>query len=115
MNFKSSNSLSKRKELSTKIFNKYKDKIPIIIQSSNVKLKKFKFLVYKNDELSFFLLILRKFIEIKQDEAIFTFINNTIPVFSESVGCLYQKYKDEDGFLYISISLESTFGFSKLK
>ncbi len=110
MNFRSSFSLLKRKELSSKIFNKYKDKIPIIVESKNIKLKKYKYLVHKNDELSFFLLILRKFIEIKQDEAIFTFINNKIPILSESVGSIYNQNKDEDGFLYIQISLESTFG-----
>ena len=111
MNFKSSISLSKRKELFSKINVKHKDKIPIIVESKNIKLKKFKYLVHKNDELSFFLLILRKFIEVKPDEAIFTFINNSIPVLSEYVGSIYQKNKDDDGFLYITISLESTFGF----
>jgi GABA(A) receptor-associated protein len=115
MNFKSSFSLEKRKELSNKIFTKYKDKIPIIIQSKNIKCKKIKFLVHKHDDFSFFLLILRKFIEIQPDDALFTFINDTIPVNSESVGSIYKKFKDEDGFLYVNISLESTFGFSKFK
>jgi len=115
MNFKSSYSLEKRKELSNKIFTKYKDKIPIIIQSKNIKCKKIKFLIHKHDEFSFFFLILRKFIEIQPDDALFTFINDTIPVNSESIGSIYKKYKDEDGFLYVNISLESTFGFSKFK
>ena len=39
-----------------------------------------------------------------------TFINNKIPVLSESIGSIYKQNKDEDGFLYIQISLESTFG-----
>ena len=44
MNFKSSISLSKRKELFSKINVKHKDKIPIIVESKNIKLKKFKYL-----------------------------------------------------------------------
>ena len=115
MNFKSLFSLEKRRELSNRILKKYRDKIPIIIQSKNIKCRKYKFLVHKNDEFSFFLLILRKFIEIHPDEALYTFINNTIPVNSETIGSIYKKYVEEDGFLYVNISLESTFGFSKLE
>ena len=33
-----------------------------------------------------------------------------IPAHAERISCLYDDYKDEDGFLYITYSGENTFG-----
>ena len=37
------------------------------------------------------------------------FVNGTIPVSTMMMGHLYEKYKDKDGFLYISILKENVF------
>lgn len=42
--------------------------------------------------------------------AIFVFVNNTLPPASSLMSQIYNDHKDEDGFLYVTYSGESTFG-----
>jgi GABA(A) receptor-associated protein len=109
-NFRKNNSLDKRIQLSKDILNKYPDKIPIILESKGLELKKYKFIVNKSSEFSYFLMIIRKFVNLKADQAIFLFVKNNIPSSNETIGSIYQKHKDGDGFLYFNITTESTFG-----
>jgi GABA(A) receptor-associated protein len=45
------------------------------------------------------------------EKAIFVFIKkHVIPTHAERISCLYNDYKDEDGFLYINYTGENTFG-----
>jgi GABA(A) receptor-associated protein len=44
------------------------------------------------------------------EKAIFIFINNTLPTSTDMMSQIYKNHKDEDGFLYITYSGESTFG-----
>ena len=112
MNFKRDNSLQKRQELSKGITEKYPDKIPVIIECrGDLKLKKEKFIINKSAEWSYFLLIIRRFVEIKGDESLFTFVNNTMPPGSELIGNIYNRNVDKDGFLYCIVTKESTFGY----
>ena len=39
------------------------------------------------------------------------FVDKTVPQSSLTMGQLYEKEKDEDGFLYVAYSGENTFGF----
>lgn len=109
-NFRKNNSLEKRIDLSKDILKKYPDKIPIIAEGRGISLNKYKFIVNKSSDFSYFMLILKKFVNLKPDQAIFIFINNIIPSGNETIGSIYQKYKDNDGFLYCTITTESTFG-----
>jgi GABA(A) receptor-associated protein len=59
-----------------------------------------------------FIYIIRKRTKLDSEKALFVFFNNTLAPISELMGNLYQKSKDKDGFLYATISLESTFGYS---
>lgn len=109
-NFRNNNSLQKRIDLSMDILKKYPDKIPIIAEGRGISLNKCKFIVNKSSEFSYFMIILKKFVNLKPDQAVFIFINNSIPPGNESIGSIYQKHKDKDGFLYCTITTESTFG-----
>jgi GABA(A) receptor-associated protein len=98
---------------STTIQKKYPDRIPIICenigQQINTLLKK-KYLVPNQITLGQFLIIIRKRLKLTQEQAIFCFIDNKLHPISRMIGDLYNKYKDDDGFLYILYSGENCFG-----
>jgi GABA(A) receptor-associated protein len=41
---------------------------------------------------------------------LFLFTNGTIPSSSEKMINVYNKYKDNDGYLYVNYAFENTFG-----
>ena len=113
-NFKQINSFSKRKSESTRILNKYPDRIPIIcekdLKNSIQDIDKKKYLVPMDLTLGQFIYIIRKRIKINPEKALFLFINGKIPSTSQLISTIYDENKDEDGFLYITYSGENTFG-----
>ena len=48
--------------------------------------------------------------KVPPEKSVFIFVKETIPQSGVLIEQLYNKYKDEDGFLYVSYSGESTFG-----
>jgi GABA(A) receptor-associated protein len=113
--FKKKFTLEKRKEESAKIREKYSDKIPIIVEKSKKtklpSINKCKFLVPENMTLGQFLHVLRRRIQLDEKEAIFIFTgDNVLPPTSAVVSELYEQYKNEDGFLYMTYCNENVFG-----
>ena len=112
--FKKNNLINKRIKESKKIKLKYEDRIPIIVEkSSKSKLQnidKNKFLVPENLTIGQFLYIIRKRVKLYSSDALFLFVNNTLPCTSSSIVNIYNEHKDDDGFLYIQYTEESTFG-----
>jgi GABA(A) receptor-associated protein len=112
--FKENFSLSKRKSEASRIREKYPDRIPVIVErskNSNISdIDKKKYLVPKDLTIGQFVFVIRKRIKISPEEAIFIFINNTLPPTSSVLSEIYEEHKNEDGFLYINYSGESTFG-----
>ena len=54
--------------------------------------------------------IIRKRIKLKPEEALFVIVNNNLVSSSEQINSVYEKHKDEDGFLYVIYTSENTFG-----
>ena len=115
--FKKQFSFAKRKEESEKILKKYKNKIPIIVEKNKNAdindIDKHKFLVPLDMTVGQFIYVLRKRIKLTEKEALFIFIDKTLPMTSSTLGSLYSDYKkrtDFDGFLYMSYCNENTFG-----
>lgn len=96
------------------ILKKYPDRIPIIVQSGKdstiPKLEKNKFLVPRDITLGQFIYIIRRRVELKPEEAMFVFINDSLVNNSKLMSDIYDEYKDETGFLFCHISNENTFG-----
>ncbi len=116
--FKTSNSLEKRKEESAKIRVKYPDRIPVIcekhIGASDIPdIDKKKYLVPNDLTAGQFLYVVRKRMKLAPEKAIFIFVNNTLPPSGDLMSQIYANHKDEDGFLYVVYSGESTFGSSE--
>ena len=113
-NFKKSKTENERLTESSKIIEKYPNRIPIIIEKdkkSKIKdIDKNKFLVPNDMTLGQFMYVIRKRINLKASEAIFLFINNALPPTASIMGTIYENNKDKDGFLYIEYEGENTFG-----
>ena len=113
MGYKEDYTLEQRKEESNKILERYPDRIPIICETLDKnapKLDKKKFLVPCDLTMGQFMFILRKRIKLKQEEAIYLFVNNSICPSASLMSSIYDQNMDEDGFLYIKYNGESTFG-----
>lgn len=113
--FKQQHTLKKRCDESRRIMNKYKDRIPIIVEIANsdknvIKLDKAKYLVPEDLTASQFMYVIRKRIKLESKTAMFILFNNCTVPSSTLIKNIYIEHKDEDGFLYAIISLENAFG-----
>jgi GABA(A) receptor-associated protein len=106
----------KRKEEVEKQSKNHPGKIPIIVQKSKTsKLVlpesfKFKFLVPPEQTFGSFTYEIRKRLKLTEEQSLFVFAKNFIPASGTNMGDIYQKFKDEDGFLKLLFCEENTFG-----
>lgn len=102
-----------KKEASV-IKEKYPTHVPIIIsvKDNKIVLSKRKFLVGGDVTIGQFMYILRKKIDnLKSSEAIFLFVNNTIPPSTMTLLSIYSTNKDKNtDMLFITVCKENTFG-----
>jgi len=114
MTFKSEHPFEKRVETAQKIRTKYPNRIPVIVEkvegSDVPEIEKKKFLVPDDITVGKLVYEIRKNMKLSADKAIFLFVGNTTPSSSATMDFIYSKYRDEDGFLYVKYSNESTFG-----
>ncbi|CAF1037034.1 unnamed protein product [Didymodactylos carnosus] len=112
--FKVDNSFENRRKEGLRIRREYPDRIPTIVerapQSHIQELSSKKFLVPNDLTVGQFYFLIRKRIQLPPEDALFFFVNNTIPQASLTMGDLYKQHADEDQFLYVAYSEESVFG-----
>ena len=110
--FKRNNTLEKRKEKSSSIMKKYTDRVPVICQTSNdlPDLDNYKFLVPGELSAANLNYVIRKRIKLEKDKALYFFVGKSLMPSTILCSQLYDRFKDEDGFLYVYICCESTFG-----
>ena len=109
--------VNQRRENCNKIRNQFPDKIPIICEKdpkckSLKDIDKTKYLVPNDLTVSQFSFMIRKRIEIQQEEAFFLLVNGKTSITGDSnLSDIYERHADkEDGFLYIAYSSELTWG-----
>jgi GABA(A) receptor-associated protein len=99
---------------SSRVLNKYPDRIPVICEKSKDckmdEIDKHKYLVPVDLTCGQFIYIIRKRLKLPAEKAIFIFINGSIPPTSTSIAEIYYKNKNEDGFLYVTYTSENVFG-----
>jgi len=99
---------------SKRVIDKYNDRVPVIceksIYSNLPDIDKKKYLVPIDLTIGQFLYVIRKRINISSDQALFVFVNNTVPTTGALLSQVYKENKDEDGFLYFTYTGESVFG-----
>ncbi len=116
MDFKYSYTFTQRLDESTRIRQKYPDRIPIICEKNNKcrntpDIDKKKYLVPCDLTMGQFLNVIRQRIKVKDSSlALFLLVNGKIYSTSELITYVYENEKDNDGFLYIVYTSENTFG-----
>lgn len=123
MNFKfkkENPDVQKRKQESNKVREKYNDRIPVIIEKDpNSRLKdldKSKFLVPNDITAQVLIFIIRKRLELSQEETLFMLVDGKSSISGETgMAEIYEKYQDkEDGYLYITYTSQLAWGNSDL-
>lgn len=93
---------------------RHPNRIPIILSQNKKtllpKLLKRKFLVPKSLTIGQFMFSVRKRMKLKPEIGVFMFVRNTIAPNTQDIGTVHEKYKSQDGFLYMIIAGENTFG-----
>ncbi|XP_077931717.1 gamma-aminobutyric acid receptor-associated protein-like 1 isoform X1 [Halichoerus grypus] len=106
-----------RKKEGEKIRKKYPDRVPVIVEKAPKArvpdLDKRKYLVPSDLTVGQFYFLIRKRIHLRPEDALFFFVNNTIPPTSATMGQLYEDNHEEDYFLYVAYSDESVYGKEK--
>lgn len=113
------NSFTKRQKETTIIKERYPHKIPVVVVFSPA-IEKYminsyvKYLLSRELKPSYITLLLRKNIKLDPKKAIFLLSENgTLLPHNAEIGDFYNQYKNEDGYLYIHIYSENTFGIKK--
>lgn len=106
--------LEKRKSEAERIRAKYPDRVPVICEKADRSdipdIDKKKYLVPADLTVGQFHYVIRKRIKLAPEKALFLFCSNSIPPNAALMSTVYEEQKDQDGFLYIQYSGESTFG-----
>lgn len=108
-------SLQDRKIAAERIISQHRDRIPVVVECSEQlhmehPLKKNKFAVPYELTMAQFMFVIRKHMRLEPEYAIFAFINNRLHPTTSPIGTIYAQEKADDGFMYIDIFQESTFG-----
>ncbi|MFH4981169.1 hypothetical protein AB6A40_007878 [Gnathostoma spinigerum] len=112
--YKEENAFEKRRKEAERILQKYPNKCPIILQQTsgtrltNIRYKKY--LVNSEVTVEQFYSSIRQTMRLAPEEAFFLFVRNEIPMMLLTMGELYQAYHEDDQFLYVVLSSESTYG-----
>ena len=87
------------------------DKVPVIVKNNKTK-ETMKFLVQQDISLSQFLFILRKKIELSQEEGLYIYVNDHALIdMLFPMREIYDLHKNEkDGLLYLTMAGENVFG-----
>lgn len=111
--FKDANTFEHRQRESNIMCSKYRDRIPVIVERRGEKapnIDKRKFMVPCDITGAQFIYIIRRRVKLLPEQALFMFVNNTLITATSTLGDIYSKQKDEDGFLYVAYDIENTFG-----
>jgi hypothetical protein len=107
-------SLEERKKESRTLIQKNENCIPIIFEKGysyqTIQFKKSRFIVSLYITIGQLVYIIRNYYSIDPFVCLFLFINGNIPSNSSLILDVYNREKDEDGFLYIQYFTENTFG-----
>jgi len=108
--------IEKNKENGIKLIEKYPEYIPVIIKKrESDKLLQIplqtRYLIPKTSRLSEVTVTIRKKMNMDPKQAIFIFVGNGILVpIGNTIEFIYEQYKSDDNFLYLTYCTENTFG-----
>ena len=88
---------------------KYPECVPIILISEE-QLKNSKLLLNKYTSISKLMAYIRCKNTLNKFQAYYLFVNNMLICQTELIGNLYSQFSSDNGFLYITVRKENTFG-----
>ena len=93
---------------------KYTDRLPIIVEPKDSKTKtidKRKYMVQPDLTFGQLMYVIRKRMRVTPEQAFFFFVGSgTLQPAGTTIGSTYDRFADEDGFLYVTYAFENTFG-----
>lgn len=97
---------------SMRLRRKYTDRVPVIIKpTGGLVVEKYKFLIPNDLTLGQFAHTMRNYTKtLKAEAALYYFINNQLVPMSMLLSQIDKQHTSEDGFLYMDVAIESTFG-----
>ena len=113
LSFKNKYTHEERESEYLRMKSKFPERYCIILEPANkntMDIDKHKYLVPKELTVGQMLFVVRKRIHLSSAQALFFYVNNTLPSSSITMETLYLSHRDEDGFLYIRYTGENTFG-----
>ena len=106
-----------RSAKSKQIMEKNPGKIPIIIEFDKTMVPinseeplKFKYIVPMDLDMGRVRLVISKKLKLDPIQAMFIFVNKTLVTPTDLLSQIYENHKAKDGFLYITVTPENTFG-----
>lgn len=94
-----------------KLLGKYPDRVPVMVQSKvDTETQVLKYMVPRERTIAQMIVQLRKHIKMTPKQAVYLFVNNTLPPNSATVGQVWEQHKNSDHVLHIVYALENTFG-----
>jgi len=113
LRFKDAMSFADRRAFFLSLVSKHENKIPVVVETdtrSTLKFFSFKMSLKPTVQVSALAKIVRDKIQLSNSEAIFLFCGNVSLAGNRMLGDTYEKYRDNDGFLYIVVSNIESFG-----
>lgn len=108
--------LEERVKQFEKVMEAHPNKIPVILEKVNTHsgqipdIDKNKFLLPRDFTIANFLDVIRKRTNLNKEQALFVYVNGTVPASNAMFGTIYELHKDKDGFLYVVYTGENSFG-----
>ena len=120
LSYKDKIPLQTRKTEADRVLNKYKDKIPVIVEKhlksrDAPNIHKNKYLVPHDITFGQFIYVIRRRIKLGQEQGLYAFINDKMPSTCDLMISVYKNNVSEDGMLYVNYAIENTFGSTKMK
>jgi hypothetical protein len=99
-----------RVKKSTRIRSRHPDRLPVIIVPVNVTIDQLKYLPHKESSFGEFMHMIRRYITLNKEQSLLCFVDDKLIPLTNTIDMIYKIHMNQDGYLYVTILAENTFG-----